>query len=148
MLNVHYSLDSDKRFTRSVLKETFPELKRSQFDEIINRKERFFESYINETELNLNLFKLLKKHHYQRHHTILLTNCHSSRAIRLCNYYNLTKYFVRRFFHEDCLGNKYSLLKSLGYDLKNVVLYENEEFPSSEAIKNGVKSDKIFKIEF
>jgi hypothetical protein len=77
-----------------------------------------------------------------------LTNCHSKRAISLCNFYNLTKYFVRRFFYEDCLGNKYTLLKSLGYDLQNVVLYENEETSTSEAVTNGINIDKIIKVEF
>lgn len=148
VLGVNYHIENGKRFTRNELTELFPQLTQTQIDEIIDRKEKCFESYLNETKLNNNLFNLLKRLYQEGHHTILLTNSHSGRAISLCNFYNLTKYFVQRFFYEDCLGNKYTLLKSLGYDLQNIVLYENEETSSSEAITNGINLDKIIKVEF
>ena len=148
VLSVNCNIENGKRFTRNELKDLFPQLTQTQIDEIIERKEKSFESYLNETELNNNLFSILKCLHQEGHHTILLTNCHSGRAISLCNFYDLTKYFVRRFFYEDCLGNKYTLLKSLGYDLQNVVLYENEEVSSSEAVTNGINLDKIVKVKF
>ncbi len=147
-LGINCNIENGKRFTRNELKELFPKLTQIQIEEIINRKEKCFESYLSETELNSNLFSILKSLHQEGHHTILLTNCHSRRAISLCNFYYLTKYFVRRFFYEDCLGNKYTLLKSLGYDLQNVVLYENEEASTSEAVTNGINLDKIIKVEF
>ena len=147
VLSVNCNIENGKRFTRNELKDLFPQLTQTQIDEIIDRKEKSFESYLNETELNNNLFSILKCLHQEGHHTILLTNCHSGRAISLCNFYDLTKYFVRRFFYEDCLGNKYTLLKSLGYDLQNVVLYENEEVSSSEAVTNGINLDKIVKVK-
>lgn len=148
VLSVNCNIENGKRFTRNELKDLFPQLTQTQIDEIIDRKEKSFESYLNETELNNNLFSILKCLHQEGHHTILLTNCHSGGAISLCNFYDLTKYFVRRFFYEDCLGNKYTLLKSLGYDLQNVVLYENEEVSSSEAVTNGINLDKIVKVKF
>lgn len=148
VLGVKSGIDLGGRFTRNKLKATFPDLTETQFSEIVACKEKCFKSYIKETELNQNLFRLLKLLHQERHHTILLTNSHSGRAISLCNYYNLTKYFVQRFFHEDCIDNKYTLLKSLGYDLQNVVLYENEEDSASEAIANGINLEKIIKVEF
>ena len=148
VLSVNCNIENGKRFTRNELKDLFPQLTQTQIDEIIDRKEKSFESYLNETELNNNLFSILKCLHQEGHHTILLTHCHSGRAISLCNFYDLTKYFVRRFFYEDCLGNKYTLLKSLGYDLQNVVLYENEEVSSSEAVTNGINLDKIVKVKF
>lgn len=148
VLGVNYNIENEKRFTRNELKELFPQLTQTQINEIIDYKEKCFESYLYETELNNNLFSILKCLHQEGHHTILLTNCHSGRAISLCNFYNLTKYFVQRFFNEDCIDNKYTLLKSLGYDLQNVVLYENDEASSSEAVTNGINLDKIIKVEF
>lgn len=148
VLGVKYDVDHDERFTRGKLKTIFPNLTETQFSEIVARKEQCFESYIKETELNHNLFMLLKRLHHEGCHTILLTNSRSRRAICLCNYYNLTKFFVRRFFYEDCADNKYSLLKSLGYDLQNVVLYENEDDSSFEANANGIKLENIIKVEF
>ena len=145
---VKYKIGNDKRFTRNKLKTVFPDLTEAQIREIVTCKELCFDSYLEETELNQNLFMLLKRLHHEGCHTILLTNSRSGRAISLCNYYNLTKYFVRRFFYEDCIDNKYTLLKSLGYDLQNVVLYENEETSASEAVTNGINIDKIIKVEF
>lgn len=148
VLGVNCNIENEKRFTRDGLKKLFHQLTQTQIDEIIDRKEKCFESYLNETKLNNNLFNVLKRLRQEGFFTILLTNCHCGRAISLCNFYGLTKYFVQRFFYEDCLGNKYTLIKSLGYDLQNVVLYENEEASTSEAVTNGIKLDKIIKIEF
>ncbi len=36
----------------------------------------------------------------------------------------------------------------MGYELQNVVLYENDEASSSEAVTNGINLDKIIKVEF
>lgn len=36
----------------------------------------------------------------------------------------------------------------MGYDLQNVVLYENEEDSSLEASANGINKEKIIKVEF
>lgn len=36
----------------------------------------------------------------------------------------------------------------MGYDLQDIILYENDEDASSEAIANGVNSKKIIKVEF
>lgn len=106
VLGANYNIENEKRFTRDELKELFPQLTQTQINEIIDCKEKCFESYLNETELNNKLFSILESLHQEGHHTILLTNCHSGRAISLCNFYNLTKYFVRRFFYEDCFDNK------------------------------------------
>jgi len=104
VLSVNCNIENGKRFTRNELKDLFPQLTQTQIDEIIDRKEKSFESYLNETELNNNLFSILKCLHQEGHHTILLTNCHSGRAISLCNFYDLTKYFVRRFFTKIVLA--------------------------------------------
>jgi beta-phosphoglucomutase len=148
VLGVKYDIAHGERFTRDKLKTIFPNLTGTQLGEIIARKEQCFESHIKETELNQNLFIFLKHLHHEGCHTILLTYCHSGRAISLCNYYNLTKYFDNVFFYEDCLDNKYTFLQSMGYDLQNVILYENEEGPSSEANANGINLEKIIKVEF
>ena len=93
VLGVNYNIENEKRFTRNELKELFPQLTQTQINEIIDYKEKCFESYLYETELNNNLFSILKCLHQEGHHTILLTNCHSGRAISLCNFYNLSILF-------------------------------------------------------
>ena len=71
VLGVNCNIENGKRFTRDELKELFPQLTQTQIDEIIDRKEKCFESYLSETELNNNLFSLLKRLHREGHHTIL-----------------------------------------------------------------------------
>lgn len=88
VLGVKYGIDHSERFTRDKLKTVFPNLTETQFREIVAHKEQCFVSYIKETELNHNLFILLKSLHYEGCHTILLTNSRSERAINLCNYYD------------------------------------------------------------
>lgn len=70
VLGVNCNIENGKRFTRDELKELFPQLTQTQIDEIIDRKEKCFESYLSETELNNNLFSLLKRLHREGHHTI------------------------------------------------------------------------------
>lgn len=148
VLGVNYTFDSKIRFTRNELKDFFPKLSKSQFDEIVSLKEKYFESYLKKTELNVNLFQLLRQYHHEGRHTILLTNSHLERAVSLCNYYCLTKYFAKCFYKEDYDGSKYAFLISQGYDLSKVVLFENEESPALEAVRYGINPQKIFKIEF
>ena len=111
VLGVKSGIDLGGRFTRNKLKTTFPDLTEAQFSEIVARKEKCFKSYIKETELNQNLFRLLKLLHQERYHTILLTNSHSGRAINLCNYYNLAcDYHTLDYF---CYLMEYSCLKTI-----------------------------------
>lgn len=147
VMGKEYTIDPDKRFTRNELKKFFPSLSHIQFENIITHKERVFESYIDETFLNKNLLEILKRLHRKGELAILLTNCHSRRAIQLCSYYNLSQYFVQHFYYEDCLGDKYSFLKSLGYDLQSVVLFENDE-DVLEAVGNGISLKNIIKVDF
>ena len=74
VLGVNCNIENGKRFTRDELKELFSKLTQTQIDEIIDRKEKCFESYLSETELNNNLFSLLKRLHREGLHTILLTH--------------------------------------------------------------------------
>lgn len=148
VLGQSHVIVSDRRFTRNDLKNLFPSLLQTQLESIISHKERSFKSYIGETVLNINLFEILKQLYCKGYHTILLTNSHSWRAIQLCSYYNISQYFVQQFFHEDCLENKYSFLKSLGYDLQSVILYENDESLIQEAVNNGINLENIIKVEF
>ncbi len=63
-----------------------------------------------------------------------------------------TLHLIGIYFHLNIsllnIDNKYILLKSMGYDLQNVVLYENEEDSSLEANANGINKEKIIKVEF
>lgn len=148
VLGDEYDVRNVGRITRNRLKDIFPDLTEKQYEEIIACKEKCFDAYIGETELNKKLFMLLKRLYKKGCQTILLTNSRSGRAISLCNHYGLTRYFIRRFFFEDCPDNKYMILKVLGFDLQNVVLYENEETSSSDAVANGIMPEKIIKVEF
>lgn len=148
---VDLTLDMDKRFTRSDLMKMFS-LSEMQKGVIISEKERLFERYIGETALNENLVYELDRLHREGCRTILLTHSRKSRALQLCYYYNLSGFFDCQYFNEDYLRygfeNKYSFLQSRGYDLRSIILFENEDSPKREAVGNGVKEGNIIKINF
>lgn len=148
VVNQEYVIDFAKRFTRSELHRLIPVLSQYQIERIVAIKEQLFGSYICKTILNKDLVNILKLQYKSGEHTILLTNSRSERAIQLCSYYNISQYFTQSFYYEDCRGNKYSFLKSKGYDIRNIILYENDEFSIKDAIDNGIYLENIIKVGF
>ena len=55
VLGVNCNIENGKRFTRDELKELFPQLTQTQIDEIIDRKEKCFESYLSEWKIQCKL---------------------------------------------------------------------------------------------
>ena len=68
--------------------------------------------------------------------------------MQLCSYYSLSKYFHKQYYFEDCHQNKYQLLSDKGYDLNNIILFENDPVATQLAIKNGISKENVVKILF
>ncbi len=134
------------RYTRNDLRTSFPLLTDDQFDRIVEAKQGLFESYFDKTILNINLTKILRTLSQNGNETILLTSCHRKRAIQLCTHYNIHQYFSHHYYFEDCQHDKYSFLKSKGFDLQSVVLFENDLVSSNEAIEKGINKENIIMV--
>lgn len=148
VLNTNISWDFNLRFTRENLFSQFPSLSQGQYDDIIKVKNERFYTYMSETRLNTNLVKVLGELHDNGCYTILLTNSHRTRALSVCDYYGMSQFFTEKYFAEDIVSSKYEILVRNGYDMKSVVLFENEAEGVQEAMSNGIAERNIIGIKF
>lgn len=146
---IDISLNARKRFTRTELKRSLPDLSDSQISDIVEKKQSVFIKYIEKTILNNNLFSILKALHACGNKTLLLTNCHKERAMKVCEYYGLVSFFNEMFFCEDYPHrNKYKFLIDKDYNLDSIVLFENEKRISSQALEYGIEKQNIIRVNF
>lgn len=148
VLNVDLQWDFNFRFSREKLRFLFPNLSQQQYENIIMLKNSQFSSYLSDTTLNINLVKVLSILYSRGYNTILLTNSHKNRALSICNHYSISHYFKEKFFAEDVTNTKYEVLKRDGYDMNSVILFENEEEGTKEAVKNGLLANNIICVNF
>ena len=148
VLNTNISWDFNLRFTRDNLYSQFPSLSQGQYDYIIKVKNERFYAHMSETTLNKNLYRVLGMLHDNGCSTILLTNCHKARALSVCDYHDMSQFFTEKYFAEDKVGSKYDILIRNGYDMKSVVLFENETEGAQEAMANGIAEKNIIKVKF
>lgn len=126
VMNISFINSDIKRITRIELANMLPECSQEQLSKIILYKENIYPNYLDQTTLNTNLLKLLVLLHKNRCETILLTECRRNRAIALCEYHGLMKYFSQYYFLENYNGkSKYYFLSELGINAADCVLFEN-----------------------
>ena len=141
-------ISSEQRFTRENLSSILKGLPEDQISAIISEKEKIFFQNIDASILNKDLCAILRILYLCGNETILLTNSRKTRAMQLCSYYSLSKYFHKQYYFEDCHQNKYQLLSDKGYDLNNIILFENDPAATQLAIKNGISKENVVKILF
>src|SRR5690606_12663510 len=80
--NCHCDLayNSGKRFNRSILKTTVPNVTETEYQRIIQEKEEYYNDFLNETKLNTVIADILYTHS-NTHRTVLVTNCRKDRAM-------------------------------------------------------------------
>ena len=124
VLNIDLCFDFQQRFTREDIMSSFPNLAKNKYDEVVSAKKDIFASHIVDTKLNENLVNILRTLHHNNCETILLTNSHRERAVHICEYYDLAKYFTCSYYSEDKIRSKYDVLKRKGYDMNSIILFE------------------------
>lgn len=140
--------DINGRFTRNDLRIAYPQLADDLFNRIVLAKQDWFDKYVDKTILNVNLAKILRTLSQNGNETILLTNCHRRRATHLCVHYNIHQFFCRHYYYEDSQYDKYSFLQNKGYDLRSVVLFENDSASMKMAIEKGICKENIIAVKF
>lgn len=148
VLNADFCFNPKQRFTRDKLLAFFPGVSQTEYNNIISIKKEKFNSHIAETTLNTNLVRILKILSRHNCETILLTNCRRERAMSICLYYDIAKYFTKLYFFEDRIRTKYDVLLRNGYNMESIVLFENESDGKEEAIRNGIISENIISVNF
>lgn len=143
--NSEYDLNynPDKRFNRSNLKISVPNLSNVEYERIVKEKEEYFKYFLNQTTLKSEIVDILFKYS-KMNKTILVTNCRKDRALSTLNHFGLTdkfeKIFYRKFDENGKKINKFeNAIFKLGVEPNLVVVFENEEIEIADAIQAGIK---------
>ncbi len=140
--------NSNERFTRNLLKTIIPTLTSVEYEKIIELKNKFYEEYLHKTTLNQVVVKILKKYS-KTNKTILATNSHKKRAIKILKHHKLIDYFDYKFYKEDkgIEINKFNyVLTFLKISEKFVIIFENEKLEIDNAISLGISTKNIISI--
>lgn len=127
-----------KRITQKHLKDS-NQFTQSQLREIKSLKESNYRKFLQLTCLNLEIFNLIKQF-YRENQIILLTNASQKRVMLLLEYYDIAKYFSHIYCNTE--GNKFAnLVRTFGFEVGSLVVFENEDKEVCNALMAGVLSD-------
>lgn len=134
--------DSTSRFNRSLLKKTIPDLTEMELGMIISEKEKCYNDFLPETQLNNEIVSILYKY-FKTNKTVLVTNCRKDRALATLNYHGLSDMFSDLFFRqfEDHIRfNKFQkAISALDISPKSIIAFENEEIEIADAKEAGIQ---------
>lgn len=146
-LEKEIKFDPNERFNRASLKSVVPNLKETEYEEIIQKKEENYKEHLSETKLNKSVVDILLKY-FQTNKAVLVTNCREDRALMTLNYHNLTNKFSNIFFRTISDNgehiNKYKkAISSLSLSAQTVIVFENERPEIEDAIQAGILIENI-----
>ena len=132
-----------ERFNRSLLKSLFPSFTESDYEKIIQEKERCYKDYLPQTTIIKENVKILLKYS-TTHRTVLVSNCRQDRVLETLSYHGLTDKFTNLFYRDTTIVtqkiSKYqNAINLLGISPDNVVAFENEQTEIAGAGEAGIK---------
>lgn len=140
--NFKIIFDPAVRFNRSLLNTIIPNLTEQEFRLIISKKEKYYDSFLSETEINYNIVEILCEF-CKTNKTILVTNCRKERALATLNYHKLIDKFSDLFFREfgkkEKINKFQNAIMKLGISPYVVIAFENEENEIIDAITAGIQ---------
>lgn len=137
------SYNPTERFNRSMLRVLFPYLTESDYEKIIQQKERCYKDYLPQTTLIKENIEILLKY-FTTHRTVLVSNCRQDRVGETLSYHGLDDKFTDMFCRDKNYSyakiNKYqNAITSLGIAPDYVVAFENEQIEIADAVSAGIK---------
>jgi FMN phosphatase YigB (HAD superfamily) len=143
--NLNYN--PDKRFNRSNLKKSVPNLGESDYEKIIQEKEEYYDDFLHETKLNAEVTDILIKYS-KSHRTVLVTNCRQERAMTTLNHFGLADKFSHIYFrqfadNEEKINKFQNAILKLGVPPNFVIVFENEISEINDAKIAGIPSNNI-----
>ncbi|MDD3723468.1 MAG: HAD hydrolase-like protein [Lutibacter sp.] len=147
---IKISYNSEKRFNRSVLKGVIPNLKETEYEKIIQEKERYYADFLPKTRLRKSATDILFKYS-KTNKCVLITNCRKDRALITLDYFDLTDKFSNIFYRQlddnKKKINKYkNAISCLDISPKAVIVIENEQTEILDAIVAGIPAENILSI--
>jgi phosphoglycolate phosphatase-like HAD superfamily hydrolase len=140
----------EQRFNRTELKRVIPNLSISEYEIIIEEKERCYNDFLSKTKLIKDTTDILFQYS-KTNKTVLVTNCRENRVMETLKYHGLTDQFSNLFCRKhpeiNTRINKYSnAIAKLNILPQSVIVFENEKIEIDDAIKAGIPNHNI--IEF
>ncbi len=137
------TFNSNKRFNRSILKNSVPNLSEAEYERIVQEKEEYYNDFIHETILNIEVADILSKYS-KTNKTVLVTNCRQERALTTLNHFGLadkfSDIFYRQFADNEKKINKFqNAIAKLGVPPNLIIAFENEEAEIVDAKKAGIE---------
>ncbi|MDY5938263.1 MAG: HAD hydrolase-like protein [Phocaeicola sp.] len=132
-----------ERFNRSLLRSLFLSFTESDYEKIIQEKERCYKDYISQTTIIKENVEILLKYS-TTHKTVLVSNCRQDRGLDTLSYHGLTDKFTNLFYRDTTIItqriNKYQkAINLLEISPDNVVAFENEQTEIADAVEAGIK---------
>lgn len=147
-LDLNSLYDPSERFTRKMLKTIIPTLNSNDYEKIIDLKNNLYEKYLHHTTQNDFIIEMLRKYS-KTNKTILLTNSHQERAIKILEYHELMDFFDYKFYKETKgaeINKFHYVLTYLKISPESVIIFENEEIEVDMAMLSGIPSENIIHI--
>ncbi len=140
----------NERFNRTSLKSAVPNLTETEYEKIIQKKEKYYKEHLSATKLNESVVDILLKYS-KTNKTVLVTNCRKDRALMTLNYHRLTDKFSTIFFRNMSDNgqriNKYKYaISSLSLLDHTVIVFENERLEIEDAIIAGIAVNNIISL--
>jgi beta-phosphoglucomutase-like phosphatase (HAD superfamily) len=146
--NDDFLYNINKRFTRQTIKELFPTINQTNFEKIIQQKNKIYKNYLFKTKLN-NLFAEILQKYSKTNITVLITHSHKDRAVMILKYHRIFDKFTHKFYQQNEDNgrvNKFEYaLKYLDVPANSVIVFENEDIEINEAIITGIPIENIIK---
>jgi beta-phosphoglucomutase-like phosphatase (HAD superfamily) len=135
--------NSDRRFSRSNLKNAVPNLTDSEYEKIIQKKGEYYNAFLHETKLNAKTADILFKYS-KTNKIVLVTNCCKDRAITTLKQFGLEDKFSNIFCRESGDNEKkinkfQNAISTLGVPPNFVIAFENEETEIADAKQAGIE---------
>lgn len=136
------TFNAEKRFNRSSLKNAVPNLTENEYERIIQDKEKYYNDFLNETKLNLEIADILLKYS-KTNKTVLVTNCRKDRAMTTLKHFGLDDKFSYIFYREfgdngEKINKFQNAILKLGITPNFIIAFENEENEIADALKAGI----------
>ena len=147
-LDYNSSYNIHKRFTRKTIKEIFPAISQTNFEKIIQQKNKIYKKYLFKTKLN-NLFVEILQKYSTTNITVLVTHSHKDRAVMILKYHRIFDKFTHKFYQQNedkGRVNKFEYaLKYLDIPVTSVIVFENEDMEINKAITANIPMKNIIK---
>lgn len=145
--NHNLNYNPDKRFNRSNLRKSVPNLGESDYERIIQEKEEYYDDFLHETKLKAEVADILFNYS-KSHRTVLVTNCRQERAMTTLNHFGLadkfSDIFYRQFSDSEEKINKFqNAIFKLGVPPNFVIVFENEISEINDAKIAGIPIHNI-----